>query len=111
MQIPAASILIILNYDRKMEYVGYYQWIISVGNSIGPLVGSILYSLVGYLFMFLIIGSLFLIFLPLIKLTMPAELNEENDSTANFVHDHNSDLDVKFQEVSCWDIFLDQWYY
>ena len=58
---------------------------LSVGTSIGPFVGTILYNLVGYLFMFMTIGFLYLLLFPFIKLTMPVEFNQERGDTTDLV--------------------------
>ena len=98
--IPATSFLIILNYDKKIEYVGYFQSILGVGNSIGPVVGSTLYSFVGYLYMFVIVGGLFLILLLLIKLTMITQINEEDGNITGLVKSNSSDTEPHIQDVS-----------
>ena len=73
---------------------------LSVGTSIGPFVGTILYNLVGYLFMFMIIGLLYLLLFPFIKLTMPAEFNQESGDTTDLAHGHSSDVENNIEEVS-----------
>ena len=73
---------------------------LSVGTSIGPFVGTILYNLVGYLFMFMIIGFLYLLLFPFIKLTMPVEFNQESGDTTDLAHGHSSDVENNIEEVS-----------
>ena len=78
---------------------------LSVGTSIGPFVETILYNLVGYLFMFMIIGLLYLLLFPFIKLTMPVEFNQESGDTTDFAHSHSSDVENDIEEVSYWGRF------
>ena len=72
---------------------------LSVGTSIGPFVGTILYNLVGYLFMFMIIGFLYLLLFPFIKLTMPVEFNQEGGNTTDLAHGHSSDVENNIEEI------------
>ena len=74
---------------------------LSVGNSTGPFVGTILYNLVGYLLMFMIIGGLSFILFWIIKLTMPVEIQEEDKDTTKLAQGQNSDAENSLQEVSC----------
>ena len=106
-QIPAASILIIINHEQKVQYLGYYECMLNFGNSIGPIVGSILYSLVGYLYMFMIIGSLFVLFIPLLKITMPSGV-DDNQDTSDLIQNHQeSSNENNFEEISYFKILSD----
>lgn len=47
--------------------VGYIEAVTGVGLILGPLIGSVLYSIGGYLFIFYAFGSMFLVFSFFIK--------------------------------------------
>ena len=107
-QIPAASILIIINHEQKVQYLGYYECMLNFGNSIGPAVGSILYSLVGYLYMFIIIGSLFVLFIPLLKITMPFGIDDDDENTSDLIQDHQESSNGKnFKVIRYFKILTD----
>ena len=76
-----------------------------IGSSIGPAVGSMLYSLVGFQYMFIIIGSLFLIFIPLLKYTMPEGIDDKDGTTLELMENQSSNNDT--EEVSYFKILLD----
>ena len=80
---------------------------LNFGNSIGPIIGSILYSLVGYLYMFMIIGSLFVLFIPLLKITMPSGV-DDNQDTSDLIQNHQeSSNENNFEEISYFKILTD----
>ena len=62
----------------------------NIGSGIGPVVGSILYNFVGYLYMFLILGLTILIFAPLLKLSIPANIDNEDEMAMLNSHQNSS---------------------
>ena len=78
--IPSRSILTILEPDQKIKYMGLLDAIITIGDGLGPIIGSVLYQLVGFVYMFLIIGILILIFFPLMMLTMPHNIDSNKET-------------------------------
>ena len=67
-----------LNPNKRLQYLGIIESINGFGNIISPFVGSVLYSFFGFLYMFLIIGLIHLLFIPLIKLTKHNEVEISN---------------------------------
>ena len=76
--IPIISIITFLNPNKRLQYLGIIESINGFGNIISPFVGSVLYSFFGFLYMFLIIGLIHLLFIPLIKLTKHNEVEISN---------------------------------
>ena len=109
MQIPSISMLVIINPTKKMKYLGYFEFILCFGSAIGPVVGIILYSFVGYFYMFLIIGLSFLIFFPLLKATIPVGIDESDNSTSNLIRNSTfrNDNSEQFQRISYLKLFSD----
>ena len=79
---------------------------LNIGNSIGPVVGSILYSFVGYFYMFMIVGCLFLIIFPFLKFTMPPGI-DENENTDDLVKNESLSTEEDSQEISYFKILCD----
>ena len=89
-QATSISFLVILHPEDKMAYVGYMESAMNIGSGIGPVIGSILYNLVGYLYMFLILGLAILVFVPLLKLSVPANIDNEDETTMLNSHQNSS---------------------
>ena len=53
-QIPSYSIIVILHPDDRYKYIGIMESVSNVGSGIRPVIGSILYNLFGYFYMFII---------------------------------------------------------
>ena len=80
---------------------------LNIGSAIGPAVGSMLYGLVGFQYMFMIIGSLFLIFIPLLKLTMPEGIDDNDEATLELVQNESLRTNTNIEKVSHSKLFLD----
>lgn len=66
--------------DHKDAMIGYMEAVTGIGLILGPLIGSALYALGGYVFIFYSFGLLFIISSMFIKLVFPAYIdNERND--------------------------------
>ena len=75
--------IIILNPNEKVRFIGLIEGASGFGSIGGPILGSILYSFFGFLNMFLLVGFLHLIFIPLLKYKMPAHIDQNDDSILN----------------------------
>lgn len=65
--------------DRKEQIVGWVEALTGLGLIVGPIIGSTLYSLLGYEDTFFIYGS-FLVFLSIIiKLNFPGDDGQDSD--------------------------------
>mmetsp|Transcript_16097 Transcript_16097/g.27193 ORF Transcript_16097/g.27193 Transcript_16097/m.27193 type:complete len:167 (+) Transcript_16097:490-990(+) len=64
--------------DNKDAMVGYIEAVTGVGLILGPLIGSALFSIGGFKFIFYSFGSLFVIFSFFIKLIFSKEVDRQN---------------------------------
>ena len=89
--------------EKKEQVVGWVEAITGLGLIIGPIIGSILYSLLGYTHTFYIYGS-FLVFLSfIVKLNFPEgdSTETEDDNFNNFQsHSYNGDEISSFKNES-----------
>ena len=67
--------LMILHPDEKIEFAAMFESFLSIGFALGPLIGSVLYYLVGYFLMFAVVSMFFLIFIIPLIITMPSNIN------------------------------------
>jgi len=67
--------------DHKDAMVGYIEAVTGVGLILGPLIGSALYSIGGYLFIFYSFGSLFVVFSLFIKCIFDAKVDKMSQDT------------------------------
>ena len=69
--------------DRKEQIVGWVEALTGLGLIIGPIIGSTLYSLLGYEDTFFIYGS-FLVFLSIIiKVNFPGDGENDSDEVSD----------------------------
>ena len=69
--------------DRKEQIVGWVEALTGLGLNIGPIIGSTLYSLLGYEDTFFIYGS-FLVFLSIIiKVNFPGDSEYDSDEVSD----------------------------
>ena len=73
--VPWVSILAILQPEQRLKYMGLFEGAISIGCAVGPIVGSVLYQLLGFMYVFLIPGLAQLIYIPLMILVMPPNID------------------------------------
>ena len=71
------SLLNILEPEDRLKYMGYNEVLHKVGIGLGPVLGSILYELVGFIYMFMIFGLYHLIYIPLAACAMPKDIDSE----------------------------------
>ena len=93
--IPSRSILTILEPGQKIKYMGLLDAIITIGDGLGPIIGSVLYQLVGFVYMFLIIGILILIYFPLMVLTMSHNIDSDQETESIVISRENISSDSK----------------
>jgi MFS family permease len=69
------SIVCIEFVENTEKYIGYIEAAIGIGLLIGPIIGSFFYSLLGYLWSFIVFGIIIFITLWPIHFMLPAYLN------------------------------------
>ena len=67
--------------DHKDAMVGYIEAVTGVGLIMGPLLGSFLYALGGYQFIFWVFGGIFIVFSFFVKCIMSSEIDGVPHST------------------------------
>ena len=103
--VPSFSIIVITNPVKRVMYLGIMECVLSLGTAIGPVVGSILYSIFGYFYMFCFIGLLFLVITPAMMLSKPLNIDDEEE-TDTLVH--NVDPADEFEKkLTYYDILSD----
>ena len=70
-----------------------------MGSITGPLLGSLLYSFFGFLNMFLIFGLVHMIFIPLFKCELPANIDDNDEATASLIQNQDKES-YRRQKVS-----------
>lgn len=61
--------------DHKDAMIGYIEAVTGVGLILGPLIGSGLYALGGYLFIFYAFGSIFIVFSFFVKMVFDESID------------------------------------
>ena len=59
--------------------MGLIDAAITIGDGLGPIIGSVLYQLVGFVYMFIIIGCIIFVFFPLMVLVMPQNIDSDDE--------------------------------
>ena len=85
MQVPSFSMLFLLFPQEKLKYVGLMESALNIGTAIGPVIGSVLYNFVGYFYMFIIFGLSFVIYIPILLLLMPSDLNSDQEDSKSML--------------------------
>ena len=83
-QVPSFSMLFILYPNEKLKYTALMESAMNIGVAIGPVIGSALYSLVGYFWMFII----------------PSYLNADQEDLKSLVDNSNSNSFVTLSKIS-----------
>ena len=83
----------ILHPEEQIKYSAILESLFSLGGALGPVVGSVLYYLIGYFFMFVVMSIFFLVFIIPLIATMPSNINDNDDS----VIEEDGDLDLRSQ--------------
>ena len=84
--IPLAVLVTKLESEQKIKYMGYLEAVYSIGDALGPIIGSILYKLVGFVCMFMIMGWFHFLYVPLMMLYMPDNIDYESEDMNNLVN-------------------------
>ena len=79
--IPCRSLLAIIEPRDKIRYMGLLEAASAVGEGMGPIIGSFLYKLVGFVFMFVILGCFHFIYIPLMMYFMPNNIDSDQEAT------------------------------
>ena len=99
--------LFLLFPDEKLKYAGLMESAMNIGTAIGPVIGSVLYDLVGYFYMFIIIGVSFSIYLPILLLLMPPDLNSDQEDAQSLIdNERSSNLETE-QKISLFALLSD----
>ena len=69
--------------DQQEQYIGYLQTSIGVGLLIGPAIGSVLYSLFGFSYTFLIVAAYFLSLVPVMYILIPSSIDGNQNTNEN----------------------------
>ena len=85
--VPSMSLIAILEPEERIRYVGYLEASINIGIGVGPVLGSLLFELVGFIYLFLIFGLLHLFYIPLMVLVMPENVDSDSPDTKSLVKD------------------------
>ena len=80
--VPSTIIFVILYPKERVRYVGYKEWAINIGWALGPVLGLVMYSFVGYVWTFVLIGTWNLIFIPLMIILAPEGIDSNDDEGA-----------------------------
>ena len=97
-QAPSISMIMITNSNEKVRYMAYIEICLCTGNAIGPVIGSFIYSYLGFLYMFLILGSVFLLYIPLMKFLLPNGIDEDGGDTSELIENQHQDQDNNVEQ-------------
>ena len=86
--------------------MGLFEGAISIGCAVGPIVGSVLYQLLGFMYVFLIPGLAQLIYIPLMILVMPPNIDSSEETEPFNTNDVNSE-EVETLRLDCCTILTD----
>ena len=96
--VPCRSLLIILEPDQKIKYMGYLEAALTFGDGLGPVIGSFLYKLIGFVYLFMILGLFHFIYVPLMAFAMPKNIDLENEDVKSVAS--TSDVNLAEPEIS-----------
>ena len=75
--------------------MGFIEALTKIGIGIGPVVGSFLYKYFGFINLFLIYGLSHVIYIPLMMLTSPDNIDSDNKDTQSLVEENNKDSSIQ----------------
>ena len=61
-------------------YLGLMEGAMSIGIGLGPILGSVLYELVGFVYLFVIIGAFHFAYIPVMMLVKPPDIDSDDQS-------------------------------
>ena len=92
-----SSLLIILEPEQRIRYMGFNDAAKSIGDCLGPIIGSVLYELVGFLYLFIILGCFHFIYIPLLILYMSKNIDsEETTNLLNSNEEVSTESEIGF---------------
>ena len=71
-------------YDNKEQMIGLIEAVTGIGLIMGPLLGSVLYSIGGYTFIFYTMGGLFLFLSFFVKIMFPKKVDKNVNPSFDF---------------------------
>ena len=84
-QVASFSIIVIVSKEEKEKYIAILESVMGLGISLGPIIGSLLYSFGGYFFTFAFMALMLLICSLFVGLTLPANIDEDNNETSSLI--------------------------
>ena len=90
------TLIAILHPNEKIKYLQISESVFAFGISFGPVIGSVLYSLFGYFTMFLILGLVLILLIIILKLFMPSNINDIDNTER--LNDDNVQSDVASEQ-------------
>lgn len=70
--------------DNRDAMIGYMEAVTGIGLIMGPLLGSLLFGLGGYKFIFYSFGTLFIILSSLVNIVFPSSVDNNNSDCDNY---------------------------
>ena len=71
-------------------YLGLMEGAMSIGIGLGPILGSVLYELVGFVYLFVIIGAFHFAYIPVMMLVKPPDIDSDDQSAQSLVKNQSS---------------------
>lgn len=103
----AFAIVAIVYADEQVKYIGILESTIGIGITIGPVIGSNLYSFCGFKITFIAVGAVILLFTAVITIFMPntntIEVEESkivDESKIQLLHNLNQTNTVSTAEIT-----------
>ena len=87
--IPCRSLVVILEPEQIVKYMGYLEAALTLGDGIGPIIGSFLYKTFGFVYLFMILGFFHFIYIPLMVLAMPKNIDSQEQEATILVKNNN----------------------
>ena len=104
--VPMISIINITQPKDRMKYIGYSESAMQIGIGIGPIIGSILYGLVGFSLTFVIIGIYHIFYIPVLMTVMPADIDSNSEETIGLTENKDIIEEDVNSEVSTKEIVI-----
>ena len=105
-QVASFSIIVIASKEEKEKYISILESVMGLGISLGPFIGSLLYSFGGYLFTFAFMALIILLCSLLVALTIPANIDKDNDETSTLIDPQNRE-DDQIVTISYFELISD----
>ena len=105
-QVASFSIIVIASKEEKEKYISILESVMGLGISLGPFIGSLLYSFGGYLFTFAFMALIILLCSLLVALTIPANIDKDIDETSSLIDPQNRE-DDQIVTISYFELISD----